>query len=60
MSVGGGHVDHGACHDCLRSAYLKGVSMGFVDAGGVSIALLSGKGEAALAWAVTLEVIATW
>jgi len=48
VSVGRAHVDSGACHECLRSAHLKGVSMGFVDTGGVSIALLSGRGEAAL------------
>lgn len=60
MSVGGEHVDDGACHDCLRSACLRGVSMGFVGTGGVSIGLPSGKGEATLAWAVTLEVIVSW
>lgn len=39
MSVSGGHVDHGTCRNCLRSAHLRGVRVGFVDTGGVGRAL---------------------
>lgn len=45
MSVGEGHVDYGAYHDCVRSSCLKELSTGFVDTQGVRIGLLSGKGR---------------
>lgn len=45
MSLGEGHMDYGACHDCVRSSCLKELSIGFVDTQGVRIDLLSGKGR---------------